>query len=177
MNQLNFNDVALGMITTNSCLQFIRIEKCAEDVQRCHVKIREGSVHRTACKVEFLNDTTATKKHHAESNIVAEELPTLSFYTRQNDTMEDGDSLNHIQLPINNSSHNDVHLYKNVIFQSPQDEVVSFEYCTMKSLVAVFQAIDILVFQLEGQDYKTVAENYRLSEDQGFTRTFVLAYN
>ena len=30
--------------------------------------------------------------------------------------------------------------------------------------MAIFQAIDILVFQLEGQDYKTVAENYRLSE-------------
>ena len=30
--------------------------------------------------------------------------------------------------------------------------------------MAIFQAIDILVFQLEVQDYKTVAENYRLSE-------------
>ena len=30
--------------------------------------------------------------------------------------------------------------------------------------MAIFQAIDILVFQVEGQDYKTVAENYRLSE-------------
>ena len=80
MNQLNFNDVALGMITMNSCMQFIQIEKCAEDVQRCHVKIHKGSVYSTACKVEFFNDTPAKKKHHAESNIVAEELPTLSFY-------------------------------------------------------------------------------------------------
>ena len=33
-----------------------------------------------------------------------------------------------------------------------------------KYLVAIFQAIDILVFQLESQDYNNVAENYRLSE-------------
>ena len=96
MNQLNFNDVTLGGITTNSHMQFIHIGKCAEDVQRCHVKICEGSVYSTACKVEFFNDTPAKKRHRAESNIVAEELPTLSFYTRQNETMGDGDSLNHI---------------------------------------------------------------------------------
>ena len=30
--------------------------------------------------------------------------------------------------------------------------------------MAIFQAIDILLFHLEGQDYKNVAENYRLSE-------------
>ena len=32
-----------------------------------------------------------------------------------------------------------------------------------KYLMAVFQAIDILVFQLEGVDYKTLAESYKLS--------------
>ena len=75
MNQLNFNDVALGMITMNSSMQFIHIEKCAEDVQRCFVKICEGYVCSTACKVECINITPAKKKHHVESNIVAEELP------------------------------------------------------------------------------------------------------
>ena len=31
-----------------------------------------------------------------------------------------------------------------------------------KYLVAIFQAIDILVFQLEGQDYKTVAKKLQI---------------
>ena len=89
MNQLNFNEIALGMITTNSRMQFICIEKCAEDVRRCRVKIHEGSVYSMAYKVEFFNDTSGKKKHRAESNIV-----TLNFCTRQNDTMGDVDSLN-----------------------------------------------------------------------------------
>ena len=59
MNQLNFNDFALGMITTNSRMQFICIEKCAEGVQRCHVKICGGSIYSKACKVKFFNDTPA----------------------------------------------------------------------------------------------------------------------
>ena len=116
MNQLNFSDVALGMITINSCMEFICIEKCAEDVQRCHVKISEGSVYSMACKVEFFDDTQVKQKHHAESDIVADELPTLSFYTEKNDTMGEGDSLNCIQLPINYRSCNTVHLYKNLIY-------------------------------------------------------------
>ena len=152
MNQLNFNDVALGMITTNSHIQFIHIEKCAKDVQRCHVKICEGSVYSMACKVEFFNDTPAKRKHCAESNIVAEELPTLSFYTKQNDPMRDGDSLNCIQLLINYSSHKDVHLYKNLIYpEALRMRWYHLNIALQKYLVAIFQAIDILVFQL-GQD-------------------------
>ena len=66
MNQLNFNDYALGMITTNSCMRFIHIEKCPEDVQKCRVKIREGSICNTACKVDYFGDTPVKKKHCAE---------------------------------------------------------------------------------------------------------------
>ena len=109
-----------------------------------------------AWHAKFFNDTPAEKKHHAESNIVAEELPTLSFYTRQNDTMGDGDSLNCIQLPINYSSHNDVCLYKNLIFpKALRMRWYHLNIALQKYLAAVFQAIDILVFYLEGQDYKT----------------------
>ena len=138
-NQLNFSNLGLGMITMNINMQFIHIEKCAKDVQRCHVKICEGFVHSTACKVKFFNDTPAKKKHHAKSNIVAEELPTLSFYTRQNDTMGDGHSLNCIQLPINYSSHNDVCLYKNLIY--PKALRMSWYHLNIalqKYLVAIF---------------------------------------
>ena len=118
-----------------------------------------------ACKAKYFNDTPAKKKHHAESNIVAEELPTLSFYTTQNATMGDGDSVNRIQLLINFSSHKDVCLYKNLIY--PKALRMRWNHLNIslqKYLVAVFQAINILVFQLQGEDYKTVAENYRLSE-------------
>ena len=79
--------------------------------------------------------------------------------------MGDGDSLDCIQLPINYSSRNDVHLYKNLIYpEALRMKWYHLNIALQKYLVAVFQAIDILVFQLEVQDYNTVAENYRLSE-------------
>ena len=45
-------------------------------------------------KLSSSDDTRVKKKHHSETDIVADELPTLSFYTKQNDTMGEGVSLN-----------------------------------------------------------------------------------
>ena len=160
MNQLNLNDFALG-----SCMQFIQIQKCTEDVQRCHVKICEGSVCSMAYKVEFFDDIQVKKKHCEESDIVSSELPTLSFYTGKNDTMGEGNSLNCTQLPINYKSRNDVCLYKNLIYpEAIRMRWHSLSVPLRKCLVAIFQAINILVFQLESQDCKAAADNYKLSE-------------
>ena len=83
-------------------------------VSRCHVKIREGSVYSTACKVEYFRDNQANNKICAEQNV--EDLPTLSFYMEQSATTGDGDSLNCVQLPVNYSNRKDVCLYKNLIY-------------------------------------------------------------